>query len=126
MAMKGITRHTLAENLRALLDKHDYAEEDLAEKADVSQKVINNMLHQRSAATIDTVEAVAGAFKLEAWQLLYSELTTSDPELTAKAAKVLSGYLSATPEGRDLIYRVAEREVEYVTSKTHNKRGSEE
>ena len=64
----------LAGNVRRLMFEHDLTETALAKRAGLSQKVINNTLHSRSVSKLDTVEKIARAFGLRAWQLLIPNL----------------------------------------------------
>lgn len=103
------TRATVAANLRALLTLRDWSEHDLARKSGVSQKAINNILHRRTAASIETTEALAAAFGLKGWHLLIPRLTV-ELLTSSSLSNLVDDWISATPEGRDIIQRIASRE----------------
>lgn len=105
-------RESLAVNLRHLMDLNDYVEDDVARLAKVSQKTINNILNKTTSVTLDKVEAVAAVFGLSGWQLILPNLPAELAE-GGSIAKLYKGYIKATPEGRQHIEMVAQREAAY-------------
>ena len=80
------TRRTLSENLRRLMDYaagHDTGEpgsqNSLARKAEVSRGIIQRILIGDIATAIDTLEKIAQAYNLHAWQLLIGGLDPANP-----------------------------------------------
>lgn len=77
---------TLANNLKALMvyacdQGHPRlaSVKGLAAASGISRAGIDNVLHSRKAATLDTIEALAGAYGLQAWQLLVPGLDPANP-----------------------------------------------
>ncbi len=76
---KKTARQALASNLSRLMDSTPDLDTGpkLAKRAGISQRSISNMTRAdqpgTNAPNIDKIEAVAGAFRLEAWQLLCDE-----------------------------------------------------
>jgi len=99
-------RATLSRNLRALMDKREWDQNDVAKAAGVSQKTVSNMLRMEGSPRVQSVSAVAEAFGLQGWQLLATDLADGVPDL-------LTAYLLSSSEGQEMIRRVAEREAEY-------------
>lgn len=109
---RAIPRQTLARNLRFLMKREQLSEEALEKRSGVAQKTINNILNEASAATLDTLDKIAGAFGLTAWHLIMPNLPDeliSSPSME----KLYRSYVSASKEGRALIEHVAEREGKY-------------
>ena len=111
-------RETLAANLDMLmhLRKPRWKQIELAKKAGVSQRTVGNMLagsnKGRSGATLDRIDAVANVFGLQSWHLLMPGLP-DDIQQAKIMSHVISGYLLADDDGRDLIVKIAERESRY-------------
>jgi transcriptional regulator with XRE-family HTH domain len=103
------TRETVAANLRDLLDLREWSEHQLAARAKIAQKTINNILNQRSACSVETAEALARAFNLAGWHLLI-------PGLPAQIAAspvlftLVQDWLTSSRDGRQLIEMIAKRE----------------
>lgn len=92
------------------------SEMDLSKKSGVAQKTINNILRKKTAANIDTVDALAAVFGLNLWHLIMPDL----PEELIKSKsieKLYSSYVNSSNEGRDLIERIAEREAAHTSKK---------
>jgi transcriptional regulator with XRE-family HTH domain len=105
------TRETIARNLRELLDLREWSEHQLAARSKVAQKTINNVLHQRSACSVETAEAVARAFNLAGWHLLIPGLPSQIMKSPALFTLV-QDWLTSSRDGRQLIELVARREHE--------------
>ena len=89
------------------MDRDGLSEKALEKRSGVSQKGINKILNKQSAPTVTTIAKLAQAFRIEPWQLLMPPgKHASDKEWQS----LLQAYASASPEGRDLILRLAERE----------------
>ncbi|HZR03664.1 MAG TPA: helix-turn-helix transcriptional regulator [Burkholderiales bacterium] len=76
---KGGAAGILAANLKRLMagDPQLKSQRKLAEKCDVSQKGISNVLAERSDPQVSTIEKIAAAFKLEPYQLLLPSVDQS-------------------------------------------------
>jgi transcriptional regulator with XRE-family HTH domain len=77
----------------------------LAEKSGVSQRMISGILSSEHGCSVETAEALAGAFKLRGWHLIMRKLP---PELLDSPAlsNLMDSYINATPANRDLIDRL--------------------
>lgn len=116
MPGKTSITHAVAANLRTLLDKRAWTQTELALKSGVSQRHISNVLRQQTGCSIETLDALAGAFGLPGWLLTLAGL---EPDLldSHRLPSLLSSYGSAGPEGRELIDRLAEREAHHAPVK---------
>lgn len=116
--MPGKTSITqaVAANLRTLIDKRAWTQTELALKSGVSQRHISNVLRQQTGCSIETLDALAGAFGLPGWLLTLGGL---EPDLldSHRLPSLLSSYGLAGVEGRELIDRLAEREAHHAPSK---------
>jgi transcriptional regulator with XRE-family HTH domain len=109
--MNKSAKQILAGNLEALMERDGYSQSKLAAKAQkiggskVAQTTISNMLNPNSTISpkIDSIEAIAAVWKLQAWQLLHPTLGD------AKAAEeVLARFASAPKKDQNLIYQILE------------------
>ena len=100
-------RHVLAENLKALLKPSKMSGPELADKAKVDRKSVNNMLNARYDPRPDNVEAVAQVFGLTGWQLLRPG-TGKNIANAAQIEGLIDSFNSASPEQRVIILQVAE------------------
>lgn len=105
-------RAVLARNLRFLMNHRGYTEADVARRAGISQKTVNNILNERVSTSLERTDAIARAFQLSLWQLTLPELPQSYDYL-ADMELVLTGWLRASEQGRELFRAVAEREAAY-------------
>lgn len=106
---RALPRETLARNLRYLMDREHLSEQACAKRAGVSQKSVNNVLHHRTTTSLDIVDKLAAAFGLQGWHLILPNLP--DELIGSNSiAQLYEAYSSATPEGRELIDHIAERE----------------
>lgn len=74
-------RQVLAQNLKGLMEtKHGpQTQTDLSTRAGVAQSTIGRILNCEVAATIETVSDLAGAYGLQAWQLMVAGMNPSNP-----------------------------------------------
>ena len=76
------TREILAGNLQRLMataSGETHTQIGLKRASGIAQATIGRILRQETDATIDTVQALAGAFDLHAWQLLVPHLDVKQP-----------------------------------------------
>lgn len=111
-------RRVLADNLIFLMDARDLSEQALSDLTggEVAQKTINNLKNQKQAATLDTIELLANALKID-HNLLLQEGLEADIVGTPSVSKLFSNYMRASGEGRQTIQRVAETEATYAPKK---------
>lgn len=77
------TRHTVAKNLNALMAHHLDLDSNpkLSKRSKVGLGTVSRMRTAAVDVTIDTLEKVAFAFDLQAWQLLVPDLSPQDPPM---------------------------------------------
>lgn len=102
-------RKVVADNLRALMDRREWSQADLATKAKVSQRHISNMLNRKTSASFETLNAVAAPFGIPGWLLLIDGLPMELLD-SQRIPLLVNRYRSSGPDGRDLIERLADRE----------------
>lgn len=112
MASRPLPRATLSRNLRTLLAASGLTSPEVARKAGVDAKTMNNMLNGRYDPRPEKVDQVATVFGLTGWQLLIPGLSAEILH-NGRVEKLLENYLSADQEGRDSINRVAEMAARY-------------
>lgn len=100
-------RQRLAKNLRALAAPDQLSGHQIAGKAKLDPKTVNNMLRASHDPRLTHVEKVAAVFGMEAWQLLAFDLADR-PADSSKVVALLEHYTSAKDEGRAAIMQVAE------------------
>jgi transcriptional regulator with XRE-family HTH domain len=92
--------------------RHGFTQVVLARKAGISQRTISNLLNPEShSPTLESVDAAAAAFGLEGWHLIMPGLL-DDLENSGRIAALVEAYVQSSPDGRDLIQKVAEREAD--------------
>lgn len=108
----------LATNLKVVMEKRGLSESKLSKMTggEVSQKTINNLKNAKQAATIDTLEQLATALRIDV-PLLLQPGFEDDMRTTPSISKLLHNYIDASGEGQLTIARVAEREAEYHLAK---------
>lgn len=100
-------RKSLARNVKALRVAVGWSQEDLRIRAGISQKSVSNMEspHKTGSPYLDNIEAVAGAFNLEAWQLLIPWLP-DELARNQRLVKLVRGYAQISDEGRETIDKI--------------------
>lgn len=113
---KLTTTAALARNLRALMERETLTQQQLAKKSGISQRTISNVLNGSHEPGIETVDKLAGVFKLQGWQLQMRDLP---PELVGSSLvdRTVGALVQASPKGREMIAELAEREAHYSKSK---------
>lgn len=91
MKVPGFMRVILAENIKSLMDRH-YIEsrnrpKSLAKDAGVSLSTIQRILERENGANLDSIEQIAEAFALSAYQLLIPSLDILDPQIVHGASE---------------------------------------
>ena len=85
---------------------------EVAKRSGVDAKTVNNMLHGRFDPRPEKADQVAQVFGLNGWQLLIPDLP-ADMFRNGQLEKLIANYVSASPDGRDSIIRVAEMAAKY-------------
>ena len=122
--MDGKTRETLARNVSILMTYNEHTQTALAKKAGISQRTISNICDPNSphSPKLDSVDAVARAYRLEVWHLLIPDAPL-DLLINKRIEKVVDNYVKASETGRDMIHRVSDREAEVAYQVTKAKAG---
>lgn len=97
-------RHSLAKNVRAMLETLQWSENELARRSAVSQKQINNVTQTRTGCGIDALDAIARAMAVEPWQLLQSDFHRFT-DIAARHARVVRTFKDLPEEARAEIER---------------------
>jgi transcriptional regulator with XRE-family HTH domain len=110
--MKPRAESVIAENLRALLERDGLNATTLSKRmgGKPSQKTINNILNERNSPSVETVEALAAYFHLEAWELMVPWLGGS-VKSAGKVSGLVRKYLAMGEEGKSFIEHAADREL---------------
>lgn len=115
MRMSKTIHESISENLKRLMSYHDnMSQAMLAQKADLSQKTVSNMLKPGSVDSIrtDSIEKVATVFNIEPYHLMIPDLPIQEL-ISKRIEKIVECYAQSTPDGRENIKRIAENEVRY-------------
>lgn len=90
----GFMRKVLAENLRRLLDHHYRALPNLTARQRALEKAsgmkfstIQRACKGENGASLDTIEALAGALDLSVYQMLIPSLDVGNPQVVKGASK---------------------------------------
>lgn len=93
---------TLASNLQALMDLHDWSQTELARRSGVSQRHISGILNRYTDATAGVIDKLASAFGRRGYELqiegLHEEIRASSGNLS----QLVSAYVK-DPENRALL-----------------------
>lgn len=92
-------RAVLAKNVRALLEQHQWSENELARRCGVSQKQVNNITMHRTGCGIDALDSIAHSFAIEPWQLLVPG-TAKEDDMPQRTGRFLASYFKAAPKDR--------------------------
>lgn len=110
---KNTTVENLSANLRHLMGVYGYTQEQLVKKSGVSRRTIGSALKGENATSIKVAESLAEAFGLEGWHLIMPNLP-KDIEETKHLNELVTNYVTASHEGKEMIDKVAEREAKYA------------
>ena len=102
-------RQTLAINLKGLLAFHEMTAPELASRAGIDRKTVNNQLNGRFDPRLQQVNAVAKVFRITVWQLLSPQLDPSRIDSSLKdIMEIYEHYRNSDALGREAILRVAQ------------------
>lgn len=102
-------RKVLADNLRALKDRHGYTQTEIADKADISQRYVSSVLNQEQDPTTEIVDALSRAFGLPTWLLLVPELSVELLD-SQDIPLLVRHFAGADPDGQSALSKLAQRE----------------
>lgn len=107
---RPLPRQNLAKNLKALIQETGLSGPEVAKRAGVDRKTINNQLNGRYDPQPDMVDAVAKVFNLNGWQLLAPNLDI-EAATNGRLQELFELFSAADEVGRENILRVAEMAV---------------
>lgn len=97
-------RSVLAENVELLMNRHFQLKSNkpksLAEEAKVSLSTVQRIIAAEVGASLDNIEAIAGAFGLSAYQLLIPNLNIENPQVIKGATKDEERLYNAWKRGK--------------------------
>lgn len=106
MSTRPNPRDTLSANVKQLMTLRGWTQMDLAQYANIAQKTVSNILNARSDIQLDILDKIARAFGLNLWHLIMPNLP-DDLAQSTKLDRLLNHYLNASPEGREMLDRLA-------------------
>ena len=77
--MSEATRRILGDNLKRMIEAHGGSVLPWANAHKLKQRSIDRLIKSENAATVDTLEEIAEAVGLQAWQLLVPDLDLRNP-----------------------------------------------
>jgi transcriptional regulator with XRE-family HTH domain len=102
-------------NVEAHLTHQELSRTDLAKKAGISPKTLNNLLNGRHAPQLDVLTKIADALKVDLWQLWLPEFPAdmahddTFPHLIETASKLTPTALKAVSRMADLELKAERR-----------------
>jgi len=79
METMNFSRKILAENIKLILEKDGLSVRGFATRHKLSQKQIDRIVKQENAISLDTLDELANALGVMAWQLLVVGFDASQP-----------------------------------------------
>lgn len=119
---KKRTAQYVSMNLNVLKDQHGDSYRTIEKRSGVPKSTVERVLKGDGAISIDTCDDLASAYGLQVWQLMMKNLP-SDMHESKTISKLIHSYFHSTPEGREHIARVAERESKYSNKVDEDDRG---
>jgi len=107
--MRPAPRESLARNLKALMKRSGYSQEEVARRTrgQVKQKTISNMLDPEShSPKLESIDSVAAVFGLTSWHLILPDLP-ADLDRCKSLAQLVEHYMDSPPDGQDFIEQAA-------------------
>jgi transcriptional regulator with XRE-family HTH domain len=104
---RPLPRDVLARNLEALFKKTGFSAPEVARKAQVDRKTVNNQLNARVDPRPEQVDAVAKIFGLNYWDLLNPYFDV-DAETNETLVRLIELFSSANDTGKTGILSVAQ------------------
>lgn len=118
MAAKSSSpRLVFAKNLKGLIEASGVSAPEIARRAGVDRKTVNNQLNARFDPRPELVDAVAKVFGIEGWMLLSDSF---DPEnsLNTNLTRLIELFKASNELGRDSILKIAEMAAQLNPPKT--------
>jgi transcriptional regulator with XRE-family HTH domain len=119
--MQSNVTHALVDNVRRLMAHAEWTQRELAQRAGISQRAVGYLINYKDGQdrhpTTQTVEAIAVAFEIEAWQLMMPNLPLELIQ-SKRFTKLIENYRDAPESGRAQVERIAEGEVRYAVAES--------
>jgi len=116
LAMGTDATSVLAENVRRLYLDLGWSQVELARRAGLAQKTVNDLLNYgrtvKKTPTLATVESIAAAFGISPWHLQIPDLPL-DLLKGQRVDKLVENFRDSSELGRENVLRIAESEVRY-------------
>jgi transcriptional regulator with XRE-family HTH domain len=112
----------LRKNINALLEQRGWSQPELAKRADLDQKTINNIVSERisiSSTKLSTVERIAEAFGVTIEEMLgdvSGRKVIESADVADEIAILVRNYLFSHPDGRKAILRLSDSEAKIAQS----------
>lgn len=106
MKKRPKTRATIAANIKMLIKEWPMQIDELAQKSGVTKRMIQYVISQERAPSIEIADAIATAFGISGWQLLIPDLR-SDLVRQGKLTALVTNYGNASFKAREYIDEVA-------------------
>jgi transcriptional regulator with XRE-family HTH domain len=101
----SFSAQVLASNLAKLMEYYGHTQEQTAKLAKVDQSVISRILKGEHHPRVDTVEAIALGYDLQAWTLLLPGLDPRNPPVIAMTESERDLYWRLQHDLRKLVER---------------------
>jgi transcriptional regulator with XRE-family HTH domain len=111
---RPLPRQTLARNLKLLIETTGITASEVAQRAKVDRKTVNNQLNGRYDPRPEQVQAVAEVFGYNNWDLLNPSFVP-DGSKNNKLHQLAALFAQANDAGKENILRVAEMAADYKT-----------
>jgi transcriptional regulator with XRE-family HTH domain len=102
-------RETLARNIKRHLIDNALSETELARRAGVSQKHINNATNQRTSSSIEVVERIGQALMIPGWALMMPGVHDEHAPDVTRLAHLVACWIGSDESGRRLLETTARR-----------------
>lgn len=113
MQMDGNTRRIVAANIKRLMDQRDWKQAEVGRRAGLGQRTVSNVLRpETGSTTLETLEAIAEAFRIDVWLLFLPDIPLELMQAPS-LGKLVDNYVHASPEARRSVDRIAEVEARY-------------
>lgn len=119
--MKNTATLAIRDNVQRLMQDRGMSQRELAKLAGISQSAVGYLLRYKDVndrhPTTSTIEAIAGVFGLQAWQLMIPDQPLAVLK-SQQLEKHTLDYLQASEEARAAVDRITEVAVRPASSET--------
>lgn len=108
-AISPATRLAFARNVKRHIQESEISEAELARRAGVSQKHVNNATNCRTTSSIEVAECLGRALLVPGWALCVPGLHSESRAQTMALAGLVASWIGASDDARKTIEDVARR-----------------